>query len=95
MDSAANANTRPGNMPILPQFLPLGKGNSGKGRGAPVASAAPWGAKEICGGKKSFALVQGRKGHSFAGGGEFCKTAFCFGVRGDKEGFGFVKRLFL
>ena len=88
MDSAANANTRPGNMPILPQVLPLGKGNNGKGRGAPVARGAPWGAKEICGGEKSFALVQGRKGHSFTGGGKFCKAAFCFGLRGDKEVLG-------
>ena len=76
MDSAANANTRPGNMPILPQVLPLGKGNSGKGRSAPVARGAPWGEKEICGGEKSFALVQGRKGHSFAGEESFVKLLF-------------------
>ena len=90
MDSAANANTRPGNMPILPQVLPLGKGNNGKGRGAPVTEkegraggkGRTLGCKGDLQGEKSFALVQGRKGHSFTGGGEFCKTAFCFGVRG-------------
>lgn len=33
MDSAANANTRPGNMPILPQLSSLGKGNTGRRKG--------------------------------------------------------------
>ena len=76
MDSAANANTRPGNMPILPQVLPLGKGNNGKGRGAPVASGAPWGAKEICGGKRVLRLCRGGRGTASLGEESFVKLLF-------------------